>query len=343
MESRLNQIIQKIMDLPTNTARISLRQPLSYQSNRLYDIWVADQHWIAKEYLKPDEFGESPRREFDALNKLLLLDIAPKPIHFAPHNDSHNPIVIYDYMEGDMWDRYSPTAEEMGQLADVWQKMNNITADVAWTSRGQERTFESIYAQFQSHLQRYDDWVSSDFRAGEKAIALCWQICDESRPYVDELAEHDPHLLFCRADPRFANVIRRPDGRLGMVDWEDSGLRDAARDITDMMAHPNQEDLVLPAQWDDFLRPYLATIGDRDPHIRQRIQLYHALTPLFWLGLLLNALVNRPTIQGFDGWEINGMPAQQRLRRYLARSLAYPNADFSRQLSSVRVVQFFPE
>jgi thiamine kinase-like enzyme len=30
-------------------------------------------------------------------------------------------------------------------------------------------------------------------------------------------------MRFCRADPRFANVITRPDGRLAMVDWEDSG------------------------------------------------------------------------------------------------------------------------
>jgi thiamine kinase-like enzyme len=66
-------------------------------------------------------------------------------------------------------------------------------------------------------------------------------------------------LVFCRSDPRCANVIARPDGRLGLGDWEDSGLRDPGREVADLLLHPNQEDLVAGPVWDAFLRPYQAS------------------------------------------------------------------------------------
>jgi len=58
---------------------------------------------------------------------------------------------------------------------------------------------------------------------------------------------------FCRSDARFANVIARPDGRVGLVDWEDSGLRDPARELADLLHHPNQEDLIDAEGWQPFL------------------------------------------------------------------------------------------
>ena len=86
-------------------------QPLAHQSNRLYDVWVKDeQHWIAKEFLKSGELEDAPRREFDALTLLQDTDIAPQPVHFAPATESLGPVVIYEFMDGEMWDRYSPTA-----------------------------------------------------------------------------------------------------------------------------------------------------------------------------------------------------------------------------------------
>ncbi len=34
---------------------VTHRPPLENQSNRLYDLWADDHHWIIKEYLKPEE------------------------------------------------------------------------------------------------------------------------------------------------------------------------------------------------------------------------------------------------------------------------------------------------
>ena len=86
-----------------------------------------------------------------------------------------------------------------------------------------------------------------------------------------------------------------------------------------------------------------ATQLKNDPHIERRSFLYYGLAPMFWLGLLLNAGVNRADTFGFSDWFANGIPTQERLRRYLARCLAYPNVDFSAQLDSVKHIAFFPE
>ena len=56
---------------------IHLRQPLEFQSNRLFDVWIAGRHWIVKEFLKSAELSIAPRREYQALEILAPLDLAP--------------------------------------------------------------------------------------------------------------------------------------------------------------------------------------------------------------------------------------------------------------------------
>jgi thiamine kinase-like enzyme len=137
-------------------------------------------------------------------------------------------------------------------------------------------------------------------------------------------------------------VIRRPDGRLGLIDWEDSGLRDPARELADLLTHPNQEDLLTMPQWQAFLRPYLAARGQLDGQIAHRMQLYLATFPLFWLALMMDQGAKRARKQAINSWMINGLPANVRLRRYLARALAWPVLDFSEQLSALPNLDCFP-
>src|SRR5438105_35954 len=77
-------------------------------------------------------------------------------------------------------------------------------------------------ALIQAHLRAYADWVEAEFPAGRAAATACLGLIEHRRNVVDELSAANPALCFCKADPRFANVIQRPDGRLGLIDWEDS-------------------------------------------------------------------------------------------------------------------------
>jgi hypothetical protein len=169
------------------------------------------------------------------------------------------------------------------------------------------------------------------------------ELMDARHDTVLALAEIPPVLCFCRSDARFANVISRPDGRLGMVDWEDSGLRDPARDVADLQAHANQEDLLSPAEWEAFLRPYLAARSVADPTLSERIHLYLAIFPIFWLWLLIGRGLSLANSGKLGGWTISGLPPNQRLRRYLARAIAWPDRVFHRQLALLADVTFFPE
>ena len=147
-------------------------------------------------------------------------------------------------------------------------------------------------------------------------------------------------MFFCRSDARFANVIARPDGRVGLVDWEDSGLRDPALELVDLLHHPNQEDLLDAEGWQPFLDHYLPS-RSADTGFGERLRGYLALFPVFWLGVLLTEGMRRSASGALQGWLVNDLEPNQRLRRYVARSLAWPAIDPTNRLSDVADVTFF--
>jgi aminoglycoside phosphotransferase (APT) family kinase protein len=342
-DNALTTIVAKVTGLSTTKIKVSPHPVLEHQSNQLYDAWAGDRHLIVKEFLKPDEQQDAPWREFEALNLLAPLDIAPQPIaHILPHSAARSPLVLYEYMEGEAWDRHRPTAAELTQLAEVWLKINSVAPDDLWESRGQDRPLDEIEARFHADLKDYADWVESEFHAGRRAVDLCFMVLESRHSAIGELSDLTPALRFCRADPRFANVIRRPDGRLGLVDWEDSGLSDPARDLADLMTHPNQEDLVSPKAWKAFLKPYLAVQGKSDRQIKRRVDLYLALFPIYWLISMIRRGIQLAREGHLRGWVEHGLPAGEKLRRYLARGLAWPELKFARQMQTLSRVAFFP-
>lgn len=321
--------------LPISAVQLSPRPPLDYQSNRLYDLWVKNQHWIVKEFLRPAEWQDAPRREFGTLEILAQLEIAPRPVFYDP---AVGPVVIYEYMPGEMWDRRRPTARDLALLAELWLKMGEVSTDRLWVSRGMERTVKEAYASFETSFRMYANWTEAEFPAGQCAASLCLELFAERMSAMQEIVKRVPRLCFCRGDPRFANVIARPDGRLGMVDWEDNGLGDPARDIADLMLHPNQEDLLSTEEWNAFLEPYLAVHTKLDDEFLDRMDLYQGIYPVFFLSVLLRFGIKRANEGQLAGWTINDMPANERLRRYLNRGLAWRKPD----LPPLGNIEFFP-
>lgn len=339
MPDTLPALAARAAGLSTDTTRITPRAPLEIQANRLYDAWDGDRHLIIKEYLLPAEQHDAAAREFQALRLLAPLDIAPQPVFYDP---ALGPVVIYEYMAGHMWDRRPPTATGLAALAQTWLKMNSMPSEHLWLSHGHEQPLDQIVTRFQAHFQAYSNWVEAEYAPGKPAAEMCLALIERRREVLDELAQAQPVLCLCRADPRFANVIQRPDGRIGLIDWEDSGLRDPARDLADILTHPNQEDLVAPDAWQAFLQPYLAERAARDAGLIRRAHLYQALFPIFWLTVIINQGPRLAEAGRWENWMINGLPPNQRLRRYLARALAWPQADFAPELKRLEETHFFP-
>lgn len=345
MPELLHHLVAQAINVAPEAVRIAPRHPLEHQNNRLYDIWAGERHLIAKEYLRTGELPESPLREYRSLQLMAPLDIAPQPVLFEPATQNGlGPTVVYEWMDGEMWDRRRPSGHQLGQLAELWLKMNAVPPSDLWSARGHEKTAKDVAARIDAGLRAYAAWVAAAFPDGQRAADLCLQLFETHRPSVDDLERREPVFCFCHPDHRFANVIQRPDGRLGLVDWEQSGLRDPARDLADLITHSNQEDLLSWDEWQPFLKPYLAGRANFDPELGDRMRLYLGLYPLFWLAILL-ARFGLPRAQtgSLAGWTINEMPANERLRRFLARALAWPEMNFTRQLESVADVVFFPD
>ena len=345
MLSSLHAIAAQATGLPAGDIELTPRAPLEHQANRLYDFWAAGRHLILKEFLLPDERHAAAAREYQALKLLAPLDLAPQPVFFDP---SLGPVVIYEFMAGEMWDRRKPTTADLAQLAGAWLQMHAATPAQPWLAHNADQPLERICARLQTHLQAYADWVAAEFPAGRAAANACLGLLASRRDALDELTAAKPVLCFCKADPRFANVIQRPTGRLGLIDWEDGGLLDPTRDLADVMTHPNQEDLLSLDEWPAFVQPYLAGRGALDASLARRAHLYQALFPIFWLTVIMNQgrrLASEASVASnahLAGWSINGLPPNQRLRRYLARAQAWPALNFARELDQLNGLEFFP-
>jgi aminoglycoside phosphotransferase (APT) family kinase protein len=339
------QIVKKLVAGLTshqlNDEQIIEWSPTKHQSNRIYQIQLDNTQWIAKIFLDPEEIDDAARREYHSLKLLSSLNIAPQPIHYEKPADNQKPIVIYEFMQGEMWNRTPPTQAELAQLADLWIQMNSVSVENLWLSRGMERKSDQIVEEFNMRFQKYADWTAINFPEGQKTASYLQAVAERQLGILDEIFELQPPLYFSRSDPRFANIIRRPDDRIGMIDWEDAGLRDVARDLADIVVHPNQEDLLSWQEWQAFLQPYYAERRKVDPDIEMRVQLYHAIFPLFWLSGLVSYGIRSWEAKQLDSWRVNTMGPNLRLQRYLARAMAYPKMDFERELKELEGIRFF--
>src|SRR5690606_24214679 len=111
-------------------------------SNNLYNVTFDNTYWIAKEFTKADEFTSSPQREYDALKLLEPLAVAPIAIDYLPYPDYKHPIVIYEYMHGEMWDRRKPSQDELKRLAETWLTTHQATRADLWLSRNWDVPFD---------------------------------------------------------------------------------------------------------------------------------------------------------------------------------------------------------
>lgn len=322
---------------PVMDNEITVRPAAPHQSNRLYDIYVDGEHLIAKEYLRGD-LPDAAQHEYEALRYLESLQLAPEPVFF---DAKVGPVVVYHYMEGEMWDRRVPSASELGDLARVWLRFHGLHPDGLWICSGQTRPWTDVVAGLRKPMEAYARWADRSSAQSRAAAGLCLEALERCVAAAAPLtATNTPRLCFCRSDPRFANVIARPDGRIGLVDWEDCGLRDPAREVADLLMHPNQEDLLDFAAWQPFLSEYMKGRRD-DPDFELRLKAYLALFPVFWLGILLANGLGRIARGEFGTWMINEMEPNTRLRRYLARAQAWPDPDPNAVLSKLADVVFF--
>ena len=336
----LDEVIAKATGIAPGYARAQRRPALDHQSNHLYDVYVDGTHLIAKEYLRPDELRDAPFREFNALVLLEPYDVAPRPVYFNP---KIAPIVVYEYMDGEMWDRTRPSPTELGQLAETWLAVHSVRSPDLWLSRGYDQPLTQKAVDIQRNLRRYIKWYSDQF-AGDSALKQIFtQVTTETQEIAAALHGYSPALCFCRADPRFANVIRRSNGKLGLVDWEDSGLRDPARDVADMMTHPNQEDLLHGVEWDPFLDAYLEERQALDPTLAERVHLYLGLFPVWWLSILLGHGMERARRKSTLQVSVNDLPVNVRLRRYVARALSWPDTATPVDIDDLADLDFFPD
>jgi thiamine kinase-like enzyme len=337
MSSKVIAAVQAATGQNVDSLAIQLRIPSTPQTNRLYDVWADGSHLNAKDYVNENEWATAPLREFQSLHLLAPLDIAPQPVFYDP---GIGPVVIYEFMEGAMWGRRRPSAEELAQLAELSAQLHTLPTDRLWQGRSNDQTLASRIVWFTQTFDAYTQWTATAFPIGQQAAKLCRELLALRLTLGEEILQEQVNCCLCRADSHFANVIARENGRLGLVDWEDAGLRDPALDLADLLLHVEQEDLLSRDEWQPFFDVYWQASGQDAAQIIPRMEAYCALLPLFWLAVLIRAGMKQVQTGQLAGWQINEMPANQRLQRYLARGYAWPKWEFDPK--AYADIPFFP-
>jgi aminoglycoside phosphotransferase (APT) family kinase protein len=334
----IQEIVQKqiapTLRLSANDLTLTPRPALESQSNNLYDLRAGDLHFIVKEYLKASELESAPLHEYRALQLLSPLDVAPQPVFFDP---TVGPVIVYEFMPGEMWDRQPPA--DLNKMIEIWLRIQDLPVD--WPSHGSNRPLSEVEDGIRQEVNAYHDWAARAYPPGERAAEICLKLLNKHHSAFEECALLPVTPCFCRSDPRFANVIQRPDGRLGLVDWEDCGQRDPAREVADLLTHPNQEDLLCWEDWQRAIDPYCLAHSQRDSGFAHRFHLYLAIFPLWWLSIILHRGLSLG--EKLPGWSVNGLPVNERLRHYLARALAWPETDYEKVLRQFETLHFFPD
>jgi thiamine kinase-like enzyme len=316
---------------------LRLRPPNTHQSNRLYDVWAGGRHLIAKDFVKEEEWAAAPRREFESLHLLAPLDIAPHPVFYDPRV---GPVVVYEFMEGRAWGRYRPSPAELEQLANLSARLHAMPTKGLWFGRSSDNTLASRMLWFAQTLEQYAEWATANFPEGLQAARLYNDLFVQRVELGERVMHTQVEHCFCRSDPRFANIIARVDGRLGMVDWEDAGLRDPALEVADLLLHVEQEDLLSRAEWQPFFDVYWEKSAQDAAEVMPRMEAYCGLLPLFWLTVLIREGMKQARQGTLTDWKINEMPANLRFQRYLARGFAWPKWDFDP--ATYAEIRFFP-
>lgn len=314
---------------------ITLRPPAAFQSNALYDVRANGRHYIAKLYLKEREWDDAPYREYHGLKLAEPLDVAPRAIALK---EAPEPLVLYEYLPGAAWGRRAPQPGDLDALLELILRVQTLHSD--HPRLAYRRNLMVTFGLCRTTIDDYVAWCSAHHPAGRATAALCACAIQQSEAGFAELAQAPFVACFTKPDLRFANIIARPDGRLALVDWEDSMMGDPAFDLADLLCAADQEDLVRWQHWEPFWQRYFIA-HQRDGNLPRRAQLYARLFSVFWLTLVGKGMRLAQAGQA-PHFDINSMPSEQRLRRFLARALAPTPDAFERTLSELPETCFFP-
>jgi aminoglycoside phosphotransferase (APT) family kinase protein len=220
-------------------------------------------------------FGrDEPLREWDALRSLSGTGLAPEPILLDLKGDA--PVLVMTDLAGETRDPLEWSGEHIElvgrahRAVHVSKPVSDRTA-ISHPAEMAKRT-RSMLAEWRSDATHLVD-------AGP-------EVCDAGQLAAEWIATREPDrlvasctIVFSRGDANLTNYLWH-DGRVRLVDWEDSGMSDPAFELGDMAEHLTtralDEDL-----WDQLRDATGLTHADR-----ARVAVARRLMACFWLAVV---------------------------------------------------------
>lgn len=215
---------------------------------------------------------QEPEREWEALVALSGSGIAPEPVHVDAGGGAGDPAVVVMTMAGGASSPASELGEEHARaIGAVHRRVHDVDPP---TRRPQSHAWlRAAGASLQADVPATDHGPEAPVDAAWSAARRWVGDADVERI----LSGGEP--CFSRGDPNLTNYLWS-DGRLVLVDWENSGHSDPVLELADFAEHASTRALT-----DGFLTALADATGLTAEH-QARLLDARRLLACFWLVLI---------------------------------------------------------
>lgn len=299
------------------------------RNSRVYRVRCATGDYAAKFYFGRTADGRDRSQvEYSAFDFLWRHGVRCIPRPLA--SDAARQVAVYEFIDGEPVEASAVAAGDIEQLGALVRQLKEIAADPSSRDLGPAaEAFFSVGGVVGNITDRYRRIASLETR-GRSYDALRQFLAADFEPAFAQLGDwvrkqvegRDAELPVDRrtlspSDLGFHNSLRRGNGRLVFLDFEYFGWDDPAKMLSDALLHPRMR---LAAALRAYLAGQFASIFDRDPAWRRRVETVYPLFGLKWCMILLNEF----------------RPEQLERRRFVDHDLEEAYAVQMRQLDAAR-------
>jgi hypothetical protein len=216
--------------------------------------------------------GDEPHREWDALVALAGSGIAPGPVHFDPSDPA---VVVMTRMVGSSLPAGEHGVEHAREIGRVHRLVHRVAPEArrAPSHSGVRAAWAALMVDGGADAP----YVRADAPA---VVAGAWEAARLwiAEADVEQLLAPD-RLRFSRGDPNLSNYLWN-EGRVVLVDWENSGYNDPRLELADMAEHASTRAL------EEEFWTHLADAIELKRADRARVVEGRRLMACFWLVLI---------------------------------------------------------
>ncbi len=289
--------IKSIWDLRTPEGKaVRIERCAQGLNNRLFRVRFNGDVFSCKLFLEDER--RRHYREWVALTTLEQAGetLAPEPLLYAPSGPLPHPTIVSRWVPSVPLANSPLSEEDASALIAAVNRLHSIPVPnesamlAAWH---QPASFAEYAADLTANVARIQSWLATLDADAARLPGFAAEL--PSQLLLIEQAERlaldavsaasgtgsDSPPALVRADGNLDGIVRDDLGQIRFMDWDHSGIGDAALDLAELRWHPRSL-ATPPAHWQSAIDSYLPRPDDDT--FAERLSVYDRLVPSAWVA-----------------------------------------------------------